>query len=1129
MKRMDNVCFEVPIQTPFSVTVNGNKKKSMKTNKYTQSEIDFNKKIWPDNDLFPLNIKTENRKVQIEIEKDIADTKDYLIVTGFTSLSHIIDFFGHKVNFNNVSEVKIILGFYPLVRSKKWWDIKKLPDEIKDEWLSKGVSLFNGGGTASIQIIEFIKDEKIKFKFSDKLHAKIYVSDNYAILGSSNFSKNGLQIQKEANIRIENADNNYHKEQYSNIKQIGNNFYEQGIDFTNEIIGLLKQLLSVTTWKETLARAINELIEVNSFENDPEILEKINDNNLWPSQKTAIGRALNILQEHQNVLIAEPTGSGKTKVISVLNIILSHWLSETGKRKQTQSLIICPPLVVYKWEKEFLDLNFLQPSTLSHGILSSSNSKNGKDAIKKIKIADLLIIDEAHNYLNKSIRSNAIAKSLADNIILATATPINKKAKDLLRLIEILDVDNLTDKELEKFKELKRLPFVEHKKKQLKELEKFIWKFTVRRTKNELKEIIEKEPSLFRDINGKKCKYPKHNKKIYKIKDTKNDRNIATQINNELQKLKGIINLQRFERLPNTPDDKIKEYVNNRLKISKALAIYKVQEALRSSKFAIIEHIEGTEKVKENYDFKITKNTINGVIQSIINLKQKLPKLKNISKDLISEKWLIEIEKYKNECENEILIYKNISDLAKRLSITREQSKIDKILNLFKHCNKILSFDHIVITLDFLNAKLNEHKEINSFVVTGSSNKSKRNKIFDIFSLKQEEYTNKKFENKKVIALCSDAMSDSVDLQKAENLVFLDMPSVLRIAEQRIGRIDRLDSPHDEITVYWTKDSPEFTLKTDKKLIKTLDIAKTLIGINFELPDEIKIDKIDTEDYINEFDKYTEKNDSWEGIKDAYQYVYDLYKGENTILELKYVEELKNVTTRVNCNLSIGFGQIGWIFLALKGDKENPARWYFIKENEQIVFYELEKITTKLRENLSDDISWITEKKWIPKETDEYLNKYLKILQKNEKELLPNKKKRALKVAEKILLKIQLQEQKKSKKQKNKNYERLQLFREILSLFKTTETTENYGIDFNHFANIWLDYFEKPLELKKERNKDWRKVISLDSFLTSRTNQRDLDFRNETLKEIINNVKYKKQTWNNVIACIIAIPDNQSP
>ncbi|WP_374759715.1 phospholipase D-like domain-containing protein [Dyadobacter chenwenxiniae] len=48
-----------------------------------------------------------------------------------------------------------------------------------------------------------MKTETYHFKAIDRFHAKIYIGDHAAILGSSNFSKSGTIAQTEANIRVE--------------------------------------------------------------------------------------------------------------------------------------------------------------------------------------------------------------------------------------------------------------------------------------------------------------------------------------------------------------------------------------------------------------------------------------------------------------------------------------------------------------------------------------------------------------------------------------------------------------------------------------------------------------------------------------------------------------------------------------------------------------------------------------------------------------------------------------------------------------------------------------------------------------------------------------------------------------
>ena len=51
--------------------------------------------------IFPLNLKglIDKRTVLEVVMEDIAASEHYLVVTGFTSLAHIIELFGGKVSF----------------------------------------------------------------------------------------------------------------------------------------------------------------------------------------------------------------------------------------------------------------------------------------------------------------------------------------------------------------------------------------------------------------------------------------------------------------------------------------------------------------------------------------------------------------------------------------------------------------------------------------------------------------------------------------------------------------------------------------------------------------------------------------------------------------------------------------------------------------------------------------------------------------------------------------------------------------------------------------------------------------------------------------------------------------------
>lgn len=88
------------------------------TNKPIQTFIDFDSPRWPEQKLFPLNIKSQDRAVQQVVYPDIEHSTEYIIITGFTSLSNLIDLFGSK-DFNKNRIVKILIGFEPNIKGRK--------------------------------------------------------------------------------------------------------------------------------------------------------------------------------------------------------------------------------------------------------------------------------------------------------------------------------------------------------------------------------------------------------------------------------------------------------------------------------------------------------------------------------------------------------------------------------------------------------------------------------------------------------------------------------------------------------------------------------------------------------------------------------------------------------------------------------------------------------------------------------------------------------------------------------------------------------------------------------------------------------------------------------------------------
>ena len=1062
--------------------------------------LDLKTKNWPDQSKFPLN--RERNTVEIEVLKDLENSDKFLVVTGFTSLSYLIDLYA-KYDYLNSKNLRIVLGFDPIVRTRKKWPKRTFSLDIKNYWLEKGISPLQSGGV--INLIELIKQHQVEFRCSEKIHAKIYVGDSYAVLGSSNFSINGLRKQKEANIRVQNSNQEkYQRDQYEDIKLIAENFYKESEEYHDKIIELLEQLLKLSEWPEALARAISELLDDNWLTKYPNILPCMDEIELWPTQLMAIGQALNIIENQGSALIADPTGSGKTKLVTsiLLAIINRRW--SIGRGYRTNSLTICPPAVIDNWSNEYEKLRFSQQNPLSNGILSYENSKKHEAALAKIRNGNILVIDEAHNYLSRtSNRSHSIESSLADCILLVTATPINKKAEDLLRLIELLDIDNLNDQELAQYKELRKSKGVK-RAEDFEELKKYITKFTVRRTKKQLNKYVDIQPERHKSKFGKPCKYPEHIYKTYNTGENKADKEIATKISEQASKLLGLINLRKlsFPKYEKSPDlDRQETLVSNRLITAKALAKHHVLSKLRSSKVALVEHIEGTNRACEYFDFQHAKSVTGNIIGSLEKYRGSLPNTKVFSPETLPD-YLLDLSLYQTKIDSEIKVYERISELAKSLSDRREDSKIDEIKKLFNKHPLILAFDSTPLTLHYLEHRMKERAEkFKSLVVSGANNRNKE---------LAKEYFGLGSEHEGILGLCSDAMSEGVNLQQASAIILLDMPSVLRIAEQRIGRIDRMDSPFNSIYAYWPNDSEEFALKTDKKLVNISLIADQLIGSNLDLPEELLgrhlEETIDAKEMIQMYKENQKEEVLKDGIFDAFQPVRELYQGSDPIISEADYNEFLGVSATVRCKVSVVNSDLSFGFFAFKSTDKFSSKWIFVDTNNN-VYDDLQTISQKLRSALAT----VSSGKWDGLAVQQ-MESCIEAIENEEVNLLSNKKKRAYELLRELLIFY---------KKKEVNEYRKELIALLIKELEKPQVGED-RLELNYFLETWIEIIHPYLSDLRARNRVPKVISDLKSYF------KKAPIKTKDLEKLINSIEYTERIGNRIAACIIGLKHSQN-
>ncbi|AEW01667.1 hypothetical protein A4D02_06590 [Niastella koreensis] len=1064
---------------------------------------DYNRN-WPAQDKFPINEETQGAQVNNILKKDILNTKNFIVVTGFTSLSHIVETFG-ATDHPNLQKARIVVGFDIDQRISKRIVSHSLPAEIKEFWVKQGVSIKLC--SAKINIIEKINKQLIDFRFKKRLHAKLYVGDRYAMLGSSNFSKSGLLHQREANIRVGNETDLTEKLQYDSIKLLAENYYELSDDFNKEIIDLLNSLLKDAIWEEALARAIAEIKENKWMKDFPILYQSIVNTELWPSQKMAIARAMSIIQDQGNVLLADPTGSGKTKLATTLAYTLFHWLGENGRKDRSNALVIAPKQVCENWEAEGSRFSLLNKIE-SMGKLSNSKGKSIEKLQREIEKVDILLIDEAHHYHNwKSKRSLRLRPKRSSHIILSTATPINKRAEDLLRLIELLDIDNLSDPDLESYILLRNSKYGLVDDKHLDRLRDYINQFIVRRTKKELNKLIANEPHFYKNRNGHLCKYPKTISDIYSTGETPRDRQIAREIHQLLIGLKGINYLQKLT-IPvyYANEDQKRQYIVQRFNSAPALAAFEIKSSLRSSNVALFEYLYGSDAANLHYNIHSSKSKTGNLLGTIQRCKINVPKILFPPSWLQSEHhWILNKESYIEACENESSIYNKIGALCKELSGQRELHKAKMLLQKANEFGKVIAFDSTVITLDYLDYLLKiEKTDTEVIVATGQNERNRR--------LVQENLSNLKFDSQdKLIALCSDAMSEGINLPSAKALALLDMPSVLRIIEQRIGRLERMDSEHDRIYAFWPDDSVEFSLNGDRKIIETLLLTDRLIRGNVDIPQKL-YDKylksgFDIKKYIKTFHEYSQEESDWQGVKDSTQNINNLIYGKNALIDKKTYELYMDIDATVKSAISFLESECSWSFFCFRGTSTRSPKWLFIDETSK-TFTDFSIIAEKLEIYLKR--TDIIQRKWNDVNTDLEINSVIRKLRMVEKSLLPNKKKRALNVAERLLKQYLSHE-------KDITIARRELIQKLLNIL-SHKISDNSIVDFDRFADSWLVVLQPIIDMKRSKQLSRRKVITLKDLTI-----KDVTLSNEELSEIYEGCQTATGLDEMISACIISV------
>lgn len=1057
--------------------------------------------LWPPKERFPRNERPTHRVGDVVVE-DLRTSETVLIITGYTSLEYLLGYLGQVGE--RPTKIRVAFGVEPPLDDPEGIEARSqantIADAMRDYWLRRGISILTCH--AVLHTLNLLDNDRLEVRVSpnrrSRVHAKIYVSDGAATLGSSNFSKGGMTNLTEVNARFRSDDEH---ERYLETVAFAEKTWGLTVDFKDEFRKLLMQLVKPVTWMEAIARASAALLE-GEWASD-QILGGEFARALWPSQVQGIKQALWLVENVGTVVVADATGSGKTRMgAQLLRCVRDRqWTGGSlSKAQPGDPVLICPPAVIESWRDELVGCG-LSIEPYSHGRLSGGRASTRETMLRAVRQASILAVDEAHNFHNpRSQRTAALLSGTADQNLLFTATPLNREAKDLLSIVEILGADNLDDKTLNLLQEKLWRPGSrphELTPEDLGALRLAIRHFMVRRTKRMLNDLVDRAPEAYLNRQGNPCRYPHSIPRVYALGETPADCAQAEKICALAHRLRGILYLRKPLVLSKTLRSwgmTPKRYCHMRLLGAAGLAAYHVMATLRSSRAALYEHIRGTEYALAHFDIppKFKSASTGDQLGRLHELVGTAPPTQPLYTYLPA--WLTDQEEYAAAIAEEESIYREIVEHCGGLSGGRESAKAEHLSILLETHDLVLAFDSRPITLGYLRQLLSS-TPTEVLVATGDSrSSSQRRKVLDRFALGSR--------GRRALALCSDALSEGINLQQGSAVVHLDMPSVIRVAEQRVGRIDRMDSPHANIEVWWPGDNESFTLQADKKLFGRSELVSSLIGSNLNLPQELK-GAARPQDFITALDEDTDAD-----LDDAFAPIRRLVSGPQPLISPGLYDALRTTKVQILAYVACVRSSQPFLFATISIGKARVPRWVFIVEGEPPLT-SLESVAQALRDRLPS-----AESRTFDETARDQLERWLRELANGEREILPPRKRRALELLEHTLRSYG------KRAKREKEFDRLRLIADLRERLLATDYSHHYDLDL--LASSWLEVLRpRILRHLEQRRRGRSRPFRLHDL------KRELEqspISDAELGELIARTPPGRPLGDRVVAAIVGVP-----
>lgn len=778
------------------------------------------------------------------------------VATGFFS-PDVWNIIGRDLQ--TLESFRLMIGKEPDIKlGKEGLDlVKYYKKQIKQE--IEGAELTLAKHKQIDELIDFLTRDSVQVRLYDEpfLHAKAYIFDDHAIVGSSNLTVNGLLHNSELNMVSKS------RAVAQDLKHSWfNKFWNNSKEYKQDLLEVLQkskfgtyQFTPFDVFIKVLYENYKEiLVEDNTSENQVVELAKF--------QEEGFKVAVSILEKHDAVMIADAVGLGKTYM--GLGLLEEFVIKRRRKGSIPKALVVCPAQ---------LERLVWKPKLEDHGIPATivSMESMGREDFdwKKYINYDVIVVDESHNFrkptTGRYINLQQVIASGKPNkkVVLMTATPVNNSIYDLYYQILLMVKSNESHYALEGINNLGS--FFDGIVKGKKEFYDLAEHTIVRRSRMDVKRRQDNGEEVV--INGVNIKFPE--RKLHKIEYSfldmlggfydefldriesltlapynleryKKDKKDTKELNRR-EALAGIFKTNYLKRL----ESSLCAFMNslkNQIDFQKAFFAelknnMRLLDAGSNRKIKVILRTLGEDE--EKYTQKTEK--IFESLESVATLDYDITKIEvDIKKDIESLQWLIDtVEKLQNGKVDAKL------DTLKEAMLEHKGKKI--ILFSYYHDTAQNTYEYLTQDQDWLQAMGNPKIE----TITGMSSAQDRNRVVKHFAPKANRADLDDIEFAKLLAepvdilISTDVLSEGQNLQDAGILMNIDLHwNPVRMI-QRAGRIDRLGSEFATLAVYNT--FPEQGLENILNLVSRLqsrikNIDHT-IGLDSSVLGEAILDK----------------------------------------------------------------------------------------------------------------------------------------------------------------------------------------------------------------------------------------------------------------------------------------------